>query len=60
MLQKRATPAQYLKCDIKNFDLSTMGKYDVILIDPPLPEYQRRLEGANQADTISETWSFEE
>lgn len=46
-MQKRATPAQYLKCDLKNFDLSTIGKYDVILLDPPIPEYQRRLEGTN-------------
>ena len=42
VLQKRATPTQWLKCDLKTLDLSTMGKFDVILIDPPLPEYARQ------------------
>ena len=36
VLKKRATPPMWLKCDLKTFDLSTLGKFDVILIDPPL------------------------
>ena len=36
----------YLKCDLKTFDLSSLGtKFDVILIDPPLEEYQRKASG---------------
>ena len=33
VLKKRATPAMWLKCDLKTFDLSTLGKFDVILIN---------------------------
>jgi len=60
VLQKRATPSMYLKCDLKNLDLSTLGKYDVILIDAPLPEYQRRVEGQVPEMSNLEPWSFEE
>ena len=38
----------YLKCDLKTFDLSSLGsKFDVVLIEPPLEEYQRRASGIN-------------
>ncbi|KAJ3410072.1 N6-adenosine-methyltransferase subunit mettl14 [Chytridiales sp. JEL 0842] len=34
-----ATPPLFLKADLSNFDLKTLGcKFDVILIDPPLSE----------------------
>ena len=36
----------YLKCDLKTFDLSIFGKFDVILIDPPLDEYYRRAQNS--------------
>lgn len=52
----------YLKCDLKSFDLSSLGKFDVILIDPPLPEYHRRVSGIvpdSQLEKLS-PWSFEE
>lgn len=49
-----------LKCDLKNFDLSTVGKFDVILIDPPLPEYQRRVEGQLSDGSNLDPWSIEE
>ena len=36
----------YLKCDLRTFDLNSLGsKFDVILVDPPLEEYQRRASG---------------
>ena len=36
----------YLKCDLRTFDLSSLGsKFDVILVDPPLEEYQRKASG---------------
>jgi N6-adenosine-specific RNA methylase IME4 len=60
VLQKRATPAMWAKCDLKNYDLSTLGKFDVIMIDPPLPEYQRRTEGLGIDASGLSPWSFEE
>ena len=47
LVAKRATPAMYLKTDLKTFDLSSLDmKFDVILIDPPWAEYKRRCPGA--------------
>jgi hypothetical protein len=35
---------RYLKCDLETFDLRDLeSKFDVILIEPPLEEYQRML-----------------
>jgi len=35
---------RYLKCDLETFDLRDLeSKFDVILIEPPLEEYQRTL-----------------
>ena len=54
----RATQPMYLNCDLRTFDLSTLGsKFDVILIDPPLEEYQRRASGINFTWT---PWEWEE
>ena len=36
----------YLKCDLKNIDFTNFGKFDVILIDPPLAEYSRRAQNS--------------
>ena len=60
VLKKRATPAMWLKCDLKTFDLSTLGKFDVILIDPPLPEYYRRAKAFGVDLTAFEPWTFDE
>jgi len=60
VLQKRATPSMFLKSDLKKLDLSNLGKFDVILIDPPLPEYQRRVEGQLSDTSHLDPWSFEE
>ena len=48
----------YIHADLKVYDLHQIGcEFDVILIDPPLEEYQRRAPGAkfNQAP-----WDFDE
>ena len=48
----------YIQADLKTYDLHQIGcEFDVILIDPPLEEYQRRAPGAkfNQAP-----WDFDE
>jgi N6-adenosine-specific RNA methylase IME4 len=60
VLQKRATPSQWLQCDLKKFDLSVLGKFDVILIDPPLPEYYRRAQNLGVDLKPFEPWTFEE
>ncbi|KAE8673144.1 N6-adenosine-methyltransferase subunit METTL14 [Hibiscus syriacus] len=55
-----ASPPMYMKCDLREFELSPdfFGtKFDVILIDPPWEEYVHRAPGV--ADHI-EYWTFEE
>jgi hypothetical protein len=32
-----------IKTEIKNIDFSYLGKFDVILMDPPWEEYKRRV-----------------
>ena len=48
----------YLQTDLKAFDFSGLGtKFDVILLEPPLEEYQRRASGV----TFSwSPWDWEE
>lgn len=44
LISQTATPPMYLKTDLANMDLKSLGsKFDVILIEPPLEEYQRTL-----------------
>eukprot|EP00826_Nyctotherus_ovalis_P052645 TRINITY_DN671_c0_g1_i1.p1 TRINITY_DN671_c0_g1~~TRINITY_DN671_c0_g1_i1.p1 ORF type:complete len:333 (-),score=106.26 TRINITY_DN671_c0_g1_i1:28-1026(-) len=65
VVKKRATPPMYIKADLKNFDLSSLGKFDVILVDPPWTEYARRASGLS-TDTIKQNgidltpWTFDE
>ncbi|XWS28290.1 hypothetical protein CRYUN_Cryun25bG0055000 [Craigia yunnanensis] len=57
---KSASPPMYMKCDLREFELSPdfFGtKFDVILIDPSWEEYVHRAPGV--ADHI-EYWTFEE
>lgn len=72
IINKRATPATYLKTNLKSFDLSSLGKFDVILIDPPWEEYYVNEEFnknltqtssnniKNDKEYIDNFWSFEE
>lgn len=58
-IRKGSYPPVYLKVDdLAKFELSSLGaKFDVILIEPPLEEYQRRASGI----TFSwEPWDFED
>ncbi|XP_065356602.1 N6-adenosine-methyltransferase non-catalytic subunit [Calliphora vicina] len=42
LIQDTASAPMYLKADLKNLDIKTLGtKFDVILIEPPLEEYAR-------------------
>jgi mRNA (2'-O-methyladenosine-N6-)-methyltransferase len=48
----------YLKCDLSSFDLTSLGvKFDVIMIEPPLEEYQRKTSGITYT---WKPWDFEE
>lgn len=56
LVAKTATPPMYLKCDLRKFDLNQLNsKFDVILVDPPLEEYQRT-NGVNNV----EFWPWED
>ena len=51
-----STPPMYLKCDLRTYNLLDLNnKFDVILIEPPLEEYQRTI-GATNLDF----WSWEQ
>lgn len=61
ILAKRATPGMSLKCDLRDFDLSSLGtKFDVILIDPPWEEYHSRVAGMYVPNEDLATWTLEE
>ncbi|TPX50761.1 hypothetical protein SeLEV6574_g00725 [Synchytrium endobioticum] len=50
----RATPPMCLSADLKTLDLKTIGgKFDVILIDPPLEEYARRFRGFRRSEDVA-------
>eukprot|EP01055_Gregarina_sp_Pseudo9_P000141 Gregarina_sp_Pseudo_9__140@NODE_1096_length_1880_cov_128_756111_g1024_i0_p1_GENE_NODE_1096_length_1880_cov_128_756111_g1024_i0NODE_1096_length_1880_cov_128_756111_g1024_i0_p1_ORF_typecomplete_len446_score75_61MTA70/PF05063_14/1e44N6adenineMlase/PF10237_9/0_26_NODE_1096_length_1880_cov_128_756111_g1024_i01911339 len=56
----RVHPPQFLKCDLKRFDLSSLGtQFDVILVDPPWDEYRRRTPCVPKADA-RRTWSLQD
>ena len=47
---------RYLKCDLETFDLRDLeSKFDVILLEPPLEEYQRTI-----GVTYDKYWGWEE
>jgi len=48
LITQTASPPMFLKCDLKTLNLKDLGcKFDVILIEPPLEEYQRSLSVTN-------------
>lgn len=59
-----------LKTDIRDLELKQLGKFDVILMDPPWEEYSRRMEGRREGGREMrgskvnreklEAWSLEE
>lgn len=53
LIAQTASPPMYLKSDLRNFNLKDIGsKFDVILVEPPLEEYQRSL-GVTNVDFLS-------
>lgn len=56
LIRETAAPPMYLKCDLETFDFRTVkSKFDVILVEPPLEEYQRTCGLAH-----TKFWSWEE
>lgn len=56
LIAKTANPPMYLKCDLNTYDLKLLnGKFDVILIEPPLEEYQRTMGVTNM-----QFWSWDQ
>lgn len=61
ILGKRATPAMAQKCDLKEFDLLSLGtKFDVVLVDPPWEEYQSRVCGMYVPQEDLTPWTMDE
>ena len=62
LLRIRNPPAMHIKADLKEFDLSQMGQFDVILMDPPWKEYEKRI--ANIENYIDKdnfkSWTLQE
>ena len=57
-IKQGAAQPMYLQTDLKSFDLSGLGvKFDVMLVEPPLEEYQRRASGVNFSWS---PWEWEE
>jgi mRNA m6A methyltransferase non-catalytic subunit len=59
LILETASPPMYLKADLKTLDLNTLGtKFDVILIEPPLEEYEKYARG--QPNTNRNFWSWDD
>lgn len=56
LISETAAPPMYLKSDLKSFNLKDLDfKFDVMLIEPPLEEYQRSCGVTNM-----QFWSWDE
>jgi len=56
LISERNTPPMYLQADLETFELCDLNcKFDVILLEPPLEEYQRT-QGAN----FDKYWEWDE
>jgi 16S rRNA G966 N2-methylase RsmD len=49
-VQQRNHPAVFIKENLKEYDLSTLGKFDLIYCDPPWKEYEKRAKKLNLYD----------
>jgi len=59
VIEKRNTPSVYIKADLKNYKLNQLGKFDVILVDPPWEEYFKRGNKVNFDEPLT-PWSLAE
>lgn len=46
--KKRNHPPVYIKADLLEYDLTELGKFDVIYCDPPWEEYERKAKKNNR------------
>jgi len=62
IIAARAHPPQYIQADLKTFDWSSLAcKMDVVLVDPPWAEYQKRSVGlASSLREDLNPWSLED
>ena len=57
LITETASPPCYLKADLHNFPLSSLNcEFDVILVEPPLEEYQHTAPGHSTA--IKSYWDW--
>ena len=60
VIKARATPPRVMKVNLKKFDLGSIDqKFDVIYIDPPWEEYQKRILTPEPKERLG-NWSFSE
>lgn len=59
-IRKRNTPPCYVKADLRDFKLTDLGKFDVILMDPPWEEYHRRAKQYFSTEKLDDPWTFEQ
>ena len=59
LVEKTASPAMYLKCDLRTIDLKTEigGRFDVLLIDPP---FDAELNSSSLSSSITSSMSTSE
>uniref|UniRef100_A0A1B6FC80 N(6)-adenosine-methyltransferase non-catalytic subunit METTL14 n=1 Tax=Cuerna arida TaxID=1464854 RepID=A0A1B6FC80_9HEMI len=56
LIASTAAPPMFLKCELQNFNFKELNnKFDVILVEPPLEEYQRTMGVTN-----TQFWSWEQ
>ncbi|XP_039287224.1 N6-adenosine-methyltransferase non-catalytic subunit isoform X2 [Nilaparvata lugens] len=56
LIAQTASPPMFLKCDLQNFNLKDLNnQFDVILVEPPLEEYQRTMGVTNM-----QFWSWDQ
>lgn len=63
LIEKRNHPARYLRADLRDTDLKLLGKFDVIVIDPPWQEYEDRVKELpiyQKHPESFQSWTFEE
>ena len=41
-INQKLHPSVFIKADLKDFDLGSLGKFDAIYVDPPWREYESR------------------
>lgn len=62
-INQKLHPPVFIKADLKDYDLSSLGKFDIIYCDPPWKEYETRARELNMFDRKQkhyQSWTPEE